>query len=353
MKIKVALLESDKTYLSRIINAFQLNYSDKLELYSFTSEEAAMKALTELRIDVFLAGDTFAIETDRLPVRCGFAYLVDSPGIESIAGNAVICKFQKAELIYKQILSIFSEKSEAVTGTQQAYGNANIVAFTAAAGGVGCSSAAAAYALTQARAGRKTFYFDLEPMGNPELFFHGEGQESLSDVLYAVKSKKKNLYLKLESAVRKDSSNVAYLAATQTPLDMIELRNEEVNTITRELLSACGYECIVMDLGFQMNDFCLGILDMATRVVAVTDGIASANGKTERMLAALSVFDAQKRTDILHKTGILYNRFGSKSSVKLANNEVGEYGGIRRFEGAASAQLPELIANENIGQMIN
>ena len=72
MKIKVALLESDKTYLSRIINAFQLNYSDKLELYSFTSEEAAMKALTELRIDVFLAGDTFAIETERLCLSGGF-----------------------------------------------------------------------------------------------------------------------------------------------------------------------------------------------------------------------------------------------------------------------------------------
>lgn len=52
MKIKVAILRRDKTYLSRLVSAFNSRYTEKLEMYSFMQEQAALEALTASRIDM-------------------------------------------------------------------------------------------------------------------------------------------------------------------------------------------------------------------------------------------------------------------------------------------------------------
>lgn len=112
MKIKLAILENDVNYLNRIVVAFNTRYADKLEIYSFTKYDAAIEALTTSKIDVLIANDSFDVNTKEIPAKCGFAYLVDSVDIENVRDQRAICKFQKADLIYKQILGIYSEKAE-------------------------------------------------------------------------------------------------------------------------------------------------------------------------------------------------------------------------------------------------
>ena len=57
MKIKLAILEKDKSYLSRIVTAFGARYADKLEIYSFTDYQVALSCLNEAKIDVFIAAE--------------------------------------------------------------------------------------------------------------------------------------------------------------------------------------------------------------------------------------------------------------------------------------------------------
>ena len=111
MKIKLAILEKDRSYLSRVVTAFGTKYAEKLEIYSFTDPDVALATLNSAKIDVLLASDAFEIDAQKLPNRCAFAYLIDSMGIESYNDQRAICKFQKADLIYKQILSIYSENA--------------------------------------------------------------------------------------------------------------------------------------------------------------------------------------------------------------------------------------------------
>ena len=101
MKIKVAVLEKDKSYLNRLVTAFGAKYADKFEVYSFTDPEIALQTIREIKTDVLIAGEIFDIDLAQIPKRCGFAYLVDSPDIDTLSGQRTICKFQKADLIYK------------------------------------------------------------------------------------------------------------------------------------------------------------------------------------------------------------------------------------------------------------
>lgn len=173
MKIRVAILDNDVNYLSRISDVFHTKYAERIELYSFTDCETAVEALASTRIHVFLASDLFDVECARLPEKCGFAYFVESGGIEMIRGRKAVCKFQKADVIYQQILSIYSDCSEGISGTGFRETDGKRIAFLSPVGGSGSSTMAAACALHFARQGKKVFYLNLEKFGSADLFFPG------------------------------------------------------------------------------------------------------------------------------------------------------------------------------------
>ncbi len=345
MKVHLAILESDEAYLRRIVSVFTQKYADKLEVYSFTNESSAMRELTDAKIDVLLASDVFEIDTKQIPSRCGFAYLVDSPDVEMMYGAEAVCRFQKAELIYKRILNIFSEKTAAVTGINPQDGQgARTIAFISAAGGTGCSTAAAACAIHFSRKGKKVLYLNLEQFGSAGVFFQGEGQGKLEDIIYAIKSKKGNLYLKLESTVKQDETGVFFFSAASVALDRMELQEEEIRQILVELRTYCGYDYMILDFDFSMQPGQLELLKECSQIVLVADGREASNRKTERMLDSLSILEQQKDIKLLMRMGILYNRFGSRISQELNGRELRKYGGIKRYEGYRISQLLQELA---------
>ena len=193
MKIKLAILEKDRSYLTRIVSAFGTKYSDKFEIYSFTDPEVALGTLNSAKIDVLLSSDAFEIDASKLPNRCAFAYLVDSMGIDLLNDQRAICKFQKADLIYKQILSIYSEKAASITGFKMTGDEVKMIVFCSASGGAGSSTMAAACAAHFAAKNQKVLYLNLEKFGASDVFFSGQGQFDMSDIIFALKSKKTNL----------------------------------------------------------------------------------------------------------------------------------------------------------------
>ena len=166
MRIKLAILEADQSYLKRIVTVFNTKYSDKFEIYSFTDQNMALSTLESARIDVLVASDMFTIDVNTLPRKCAFAYFVDSNDVDQVNDQRAICKFQKVDLIYKQILSIYSEKAGNVSGLNFNDENTKIVAFTSAGCGAGASSMAAAAAIHYAERNKKTLYLDLEKIGS-------------------------------------------------------------------------------------------------------------------------------------------------------------------------------------------
>ena len=94
------------------------------------------------------------------------------------------------ELIYKQILEIFADVSSNITGAKFDNKNTNIVAFYGCSGGTGSSSLATAYAKNMSQKGLKVLFINCEKYGSTDYFFSGTGNQTFSDVLYAVKSKK-------------------------------------------------------------------------------------------------------------------------------------------------------------------
>ena len=191
MRIRLAILDGDKNYLERLATVFINKYADKIEFYSFTDEKMAVDSVNTGKIDVFLANANFLISVESLSPNCGFAYIVENADIDSVRNQPAIAKYQRADLFYKQILSLFAEKAKIVTGYKMG-GNSQskILTFVSFGGGNGSSTVAAAFAIYASKHGKKVLYLNLEQFGSAEDFFQGEGQFDFSDVIYTIKVKK-------------------------------------------------------------------------------------------------------------------------------------------------------------------
>lgn len=348
MKIKLAILEKDKSYLTRIVSAFGTKYADKFEIYSFTDPDVAMGTLNSAKIDVLLAGDAFEIDVTKLPNRCAFAYLVDSVGIEMLNDQRAICKFQKADLIYKQILSVYSEKASSITGFSTTGDKSQVILFCSASGGVGSSTMAAACAVRAAAQDKKVLYLNLEKFGGADSFFEGQGQYDMSDIVFALKSKKTNLPMKLEGCVKQDPRGVFFYSQPKVALDLMELNTDEVLRLLSELKLMGGYDYIILDVDFAIDKESLKLYRQAQEIVLVGDGSAESNSKTERAFTALSILEQNNDASLINRLAFVYNQVSSKSGKTLNVQGLKILGGAPRYSGAETAQIVEQLAQMNM-----
>lgn len=334
MKIKLAILDSDENYLRRLVSVFNTKFSDRLQVYSFTETEMALNNLRKEKIDVFLSSDAFEIDVDKLPARCGFAYFIERSGVDSINSHPAIFKFQKAELIYRQILSIYSEKSAYMSGSKMNEDGGKIIIFSSPCGGSGTSITAAACAMHMAMKGKKVFYLNLETFGTSDLYFSSEGQFGLSNVIYALKSRKANLGMKLESCVRSDSSGVVYFAGANYSLDLLELKPAEIRQMILELKNSASYEYIIIDISFGLDKDKITMYEDAENIVWVSDGTENANYKLTRAYEAISTMEQGADWEISGKLNIIYNKYGSSQNLTLDNIDINDIGGAPLFNAA-------------------
>ena len=345
MKIKVEILDIDRNFLNKISAIFMNKYSDKIEVYSFTDTEMALNNLEASKIDVFLVNDTTDIDFGRIPERCAFAFITENKEIDSIRGQRAIAKFQRADLYYKQILDLYSEKTSSITGFKQKdNSNLHIISFLSVGCGVGSSTLSAAFAKYAAKKGLKILYLNLERFGDSRSFFKGAGQSDFSDVIYAIKSRKSNIALKLESVVKQDESDVFFFDSPNMALDLMEFNEEELKTLLQQLRSGSSYDYIVIDTDFSFENKAVEIMNQSGRIVFVSDGTDLANTKLKRAYKALRAFEEQHELSISGKSVLVYNKFSSKISSVLDDLDLKCIGGIPKIDNASLQQIVKQLS---------
>lgn len=348
MRIKLAILEKDQSYLNRIVTAFSTKYADKFEIYSFTDQAIALSTLDSSRIDVLVASDAFEIDVTALPKRCGFAYFVDSVDVDTVNDQRAICKFQKADLIYKQILSIYSENAGSVSGIKLGDDSTKIIFFSSPCGGAGASTVAAACAAHFAAQKKKTMYLNLEMFGSADSFFSAEGMFDMSDIIYALKSKKANLGMKLESCVKQDSTGVFYFSQSKVALDMHELNAEDIQRLISELKLHGSYDYIIVDIDFSMSVDSMKIFKQGHAVVWIGDGSEISNLKIQRAYNSISIKEQNAEAPLTNRLCLIYNKFSNKSSKTVGDIGLRNIGGAPVYAHATSKQIIEQIAPMNV-----
>ena len=351
MKIKLAILDKDSSYLNHFINALNTSYQDSLEIHGFTKVETLEAALVTLQMNVLLADSSMELDISSLPKGCSFAYLVNDQGVTTISGQRAISKYQKTEVLYNYIMDLYAESDNAlaVSGIET---HLPLYIFTSASGGTGASSAAAGYAKNLASFGRSVLYLNLEKLGTPSVYFSGEGNFTMSDILFAIKSKRTNVALKLQSNVRKDPSGVYWYEAPENPLDLQELGQEDIVELYQALTFTGMFERLVVDMNFGVDNSSLTLMQLASAVVFVSDGSDVANKKFQLAYHTLALLEKQNSTGLLSKVTVLYNQFSNKTGQQIDQDGLRSIGGIPRIERATVEQvIAEIMKHEGFSAL--
>lgn len=350
MKIRVAILDKDENYKNRILSVFQVKYAEKIELYIFSKTDQLKVALEQKKLDMVLVDEE--IEIDEFPEETVFVYLSKTIGVEELNDHPAICKFQKIDTIYKQILGIYADTNAAMK-IKSGDNGAKIILFMSAQGGSGVSAAAAAYSLKRALEHKKVFYLNIERFGGVDLYFSSDGSMSFSEVIYALKSKKSNLIIKLESNMKTDKSGVDFFSDCKNAYDMFELKDDEVIRLIQGISKTKEYDEIVVDVSEGLNERGLMLMeDYADKIVYVNDGSKNGNRKFERFCQVMKLLEQRSEKRVFDKMVLLYNRYSSKTSEQLSESPMQVLGGIHRYEGTSGRELIEQIAKTDVLEKI-
>lgn len=248
MRIKLVIGEQDKRYLSMLTMFMEQNHMDQVEVQAFSKPELFLKNVSETTPDVVLVDESFEVNIDEIKGASVVAYLCDTVSNADERKNGIRCieKFKKPDLIFKDLLNLYAERG----GTLEISGNndgTEFIMVTGFSGGTGASTFAAALAHKSALMDKKVLYLNLERLGMSSVFFDGEGTYNFDEVIYALKSQKTSLALKLQSAVRKDSSGVYYYAPCSSPMYMMELKNSDILQLLEAIASAKEYDRVIVD----------------------------------------------------------------------------------------------------------
>lgn len=356
MKIKVAICTTDICYSEKITHYFQTHYYDRFIWDVVTEESFLIDYFNTNDADIVLIGEEIKIAIDEIRSKENdekiWAYLVEDIQKETSADIHKIAKYSRADKIYRDLLELYSHK------TNVRYRNAAIVndkteiyAFVSAAGGTGTSTVAVAMAQNYAKL-EKVLYINLENIGASSLVFHGEGKAGFEEIIFALKSRRKALSIKLASMVSRDNSGVYFFEESKNGLDVMELVQNDLKELLMVIQSMGEYDKVILDVGNSLGEKDISALIYAGKVVVVIENSDISDIKLEKYIQSLRVIENQKKADICTKMILFYNKVFRQTALPEQKCGVRVAGSYPKIENGTYAgvieRLSELEVSHNV-----
>ena len=260
----------------------------------------------------------------------------------------VLMKYQHADALIKEMMSLCSEQISQLHTGSRTEGRGSVLLFESPAGGVGTTTLACACAYYLQHQGQKVLYLNLERFGATESFLGGDGKADLGDLLYALKAKRGNFAIKLESVVRQDISGISYVEPCRHAADTESISAKDMEVLVRAVAESGMYDSVIMDRNSGVADTDYVLRNCADSVILISDGTQTANGKIQKLCEALYLYEKNEDIVLMPKVKLLYNRFGSRTGCRLDQDQPETLGGFPRYENMTERTIIEQMAEKEV-----
>lgn len=336
MKIKVAICTTDVQYSERVSFYCQKHYYDKFSWNLFSDFAYLTEFVQKQSVDIVLIGREMESDAAELAKKRNnetiWVSLVDDEDDKVPEGFRKIRKYSGIDRMYRDLLEAYSEKEHIhYRSTSIVNDKTAIYAFVSASGGVGTSTLAAAVAKYYARL-EKVLYINLENIGMIQPAFAGEKKAGMDEVIYTLKSRRRALELKLESAVSRDKSGVYYFEIGENPLDVITLTNEDIKELLLAVQRTKEYDRVILDVGTGIGEKEIACMTFAGRIVVTLEDDELSRGKLERYLRAMQAVESVHKADVCSKMLLAFNKVFKQRELPDSLFQVRVAGGFPRIE---------------------
>jgi len=204
------------------------------------------------------------------------------------AGLGKINKYQRISSIVAAVLEQYAKLSK--KNYNPDLKEAKITAVWSPAGGVGKTSVAIAYALSNARDNKKVFYLNLEYFSSSPEYFRESGK-SISSVFEMLENQEGDLKMLIQG-ISCFENGIAYLCSPDNYDDLCILSSENIH----ELVTACAAlsDELVIDLSCVCDARVNKIFERADSVLLVMGKTTTGEVKLAQFMSQNDVFESIK-----------------------------------------------------------
>ncbi len=348
-KLRFVLGDKDDRYLKRLSDYITFRYGDKIELYTFTEKQLLNSFLTEHKANGVFVGKGFMEVRKYVASAACFAYLSEGIETENYEDTMIFVKYQSADALVKEMIALCSEQVSEVYPGKHTNGNGKVILFESPVGGVGTTLTAAACAYYFTGQGKKTLYLNLEEFGSVKGIFQGDGRFEFRDAVYALKSRKTNLHLKLESIIREDDTGVFFIEPCSQPVDLQSFTEEEARRFLKILSEEEDFDAVIIDRNSRLDSMSYKLREIADDIVLVAAEQRMQNEKIQKLMQAIKLEEEKLQLKICDKLQILYNGYAAEIGFRVDNKiAIPALGRLPKTEGATEKQILERFAAEDI-----
>ncbi|MCX7710838.1 MAG: AAA family ATPase [Clostridia bacterium] len=340
-RLSLVVGDTDEAFLESVVEYFISNHSKRFQVSSFTRQPNLVRYLNECsrKVDVLLVSPE--LYSENLPKEKIKTLIVMTGGrmIEAAERCDRIYKYQHGDKLANQILQIYTERNKDEDFTALGDKQAKVLAFVSPSGGSGTTTTAVRACQEAAEKGLSVFYLNLENVPSTANYFPCDDTQNLSNVLFYIKEKSKNLGLRIEAARKTVDKNIHYFSPQENLSDLEEMSPEELTALIRQLRSSNQYDVIIVDLSPGLSKQNLSVMKECDDLLLITAADSPSCMKLNVFEKELRL-QSQKGTNLLDQCKIIINR-GNPCMHNSQSN--------RTFMGKTpSATLPEIPFISNL-----
>lgn len=353
VKINLVIADTDKDYLQSFASFLMDRYPQKFIVNSFSDFERFKECMIEKsketviqKADIILVAKDFY---DRL--KGSFNGLLTShdwsiPVIlladeknnsmettEESGKMSYIYKYQYGDKLVKDIIQIYEDKcdtkGEQVDETKEEkqnlcnikQGRTKIISVFSPAGGAGKTTIAVNASILCALNGLKVFYLNFESISSEPCFFdcsfRDKDYENLSNVIFAIKGKNKNLSARIEAAKFSDVVyNVHYIMPPDSALEMAEILPDDAVCLLHHITDSGYYDVVFIDMTSILDEKNISLMEESDEVILVHTPGRISKQKLIHFFKELKLY-RNRDIDLSKKVTLIVNKYEERFSKQI------------------------------------
>lgn len=317
-KVNLLIADADEQYVEGLVAFLSENYYKLFQITSFTNSEHLSKYLVfeGHKIDVILINENILIDKDlidKIKIKVNFT---NNKIKEDKQGNYCIHKFQSCDKIAMSLLDIFTEGSEKQVVGDKGYKRTKVISIFSPIGGSGKTSFAVALSKKLTSLSYTCFYLNFEYIPITDKYFSStKNGYSMSNILYNLKEKNKNMPLKIELSKNIDQSGVHYFSPLESLQELDEMTDEEINMLFSSFKEMSIYDFLIVDMSALLSRLNINILQNSDEVYLLTTNSNICQDKLIKLQSEFEIIKQRTGNDIFGKSTTVLNMINSHDAT--------------------------------------
>lgn len=347
MWFRLLICTRDGNYAKRLSQFLDKKYGDKTDVNVFTEIRYLDDYIKTHTYDVILFGAEYEQESEDKRWACPTAVLAEQIYAKEIYSGHHIRKYQRCDRLFQDILQIYSDsgKVKQIYDNQESDQQCRLYVFGAAAGGVGTTTIARAYAKKHALF-EKVLYLDMTVLGG-EVPEESQGH-CMDDILIALKSRRDILPMKLMSAVTLTKDRYYTYTACRSPMDILEINGQDVINLIDGIRTLGEYQRVIIDVGSLLDEKSLELYQRADSIVMIRDRTMIEEKKFHRFCKLLQSIEEKKQISVFRKIFLIRNRTMKKGLTDYSSTSLQEFGWIPWIQEQEEDAIVEKISMSDV-----